>query len=483
MIPGMKKKQDMKVGVLKSMPLKPPAYGSISKSNSEHPFFNAAGQKIRPAKFEEVWLNGFLIHENEALTGPTRAAPFEDEQALGPLMIQGEHGPVAFKNIQYKVYGEERVGYEDLTIQQYESVGATVPNPDTLSVEYEINSNALSAQVPTERDAVKLLVYTGSLTIPKAGAYLFKVRFMGGGGFLEINKQQVLFKDEVNWPETSVFGQIALESGSVPFRFVYNQAYDDVSGFSIMVEGPAIPWHLLSAPESLEMDWDDEEKPEESIIIQTEDQVVLQRSFFLHKQEKRTHVISVATPNGIHFAYDLLFGSLLSAWEGGFLDVSEMWYDRGEPQLGKPMGAPISIHGDPDFAVLADESMAWPDTIPSETTYKSLGYELQADGLPVFLQEVNNSIIKNRFEVSDDPRLITRHINTDSPNLLWHKLGGGSTVTQLPDGTYALDDKNYFVKIEGLGGAETIIRQIEGAEELLLKIPPGAQHISYNIIW
>lgn len=71
------------------------------------PKFDEEGQKIAPAKFEEVWLNGILLHENEIVTGPTRAAAFEDEQPLGPLMIQGDHGPVAFKNIRYKTYGAE----------------------------------------------------------------------------------------------------------------------------------------------------------------------------------------------------------------------------------------------------------------------------------------------------------------------------------------------------------------------------------------
>ena len=33
-----------------------------------------------------------------------RAAAFETETTMAPIMIQGDHGPVAFKNIKYKLY-------------------------------------------------------------------------------------------------------------------------------------------------------------------------------------------------------------------------------------------------------------------------------------------------------------------------------------------------------------------------------------------
>lgn len=64
------------------------------------PRFDAEGNKIENAKFVSVKHNGILIHENEELTGPTRAAAFNDEQPTGPLMLQGDHGPVAFRNLR-----------------------------------------------------------------------------------------------------------------------------------------------------------------------------------------------------------------------------------------------------------------------------------------------------------------------------------------------------------------------------------------------
>jgi hypothetical protein len=66
------------------------------------PRFDASGKKIGNAKFVKVSHNGVVIHENVEVTGPTRAAMFEDEKLAGPLMLQGDHGPVAFRNIRIK---------------------------------------------------------------------------------------------------------------------------------------------------------------------------------------------------------------------------------------------------------------------------------------------------------------------------------------------------------------------------------------------
>lgn len=64
------------------------------------PRFDATGRKVENARFKRVTLNGVQIHENVEVTGPTRAARFDDERPYGPLMIQGDHGPVAFRKLK-----------------------------------------------------------------------------------------------------------------------------------------------------------------------------------------------------------------------------------------------------------------------------------------------------------------------------------------------------------------------------------------------
>ena len=63
------------------------------------PRFDASGRKRANARFEKVVLNGVVIHVNAEVSGPTRAAAYQDEKPLGPLMLQGDHGPVAYRNI------------------------------------------------------------------------------------------------------------------------------------------------------------------------------------------------------------------------------------------------------------------------------------------------------------------------------------------------------------------------------------------------
>ena len=63
------------------------------------PRFNENGEKVEDARFLKIVHNGVIVHNNVSVSGPTRSASFEDEQVLGPLMLQGDHGPVAYRNI------------------------------------------------------------------------------------------------------------------------------------------------------------------------------------------------------------------------------------------------------------------------------------------------------------------------------------------------------------------------------------------------
>jgi hypothetical protein len=64
------------------------------------PRFDASGKKTVNAKFIKVVLNGVTIHENVEALGPTGGGIRGNEAAKGPLMFQGDHGPVAFRNIR-----------------------------------------------------------------------------------------------------------------------------------------------------------------------------------------------------------------------------------------------------------------------------------------------------------------------------------------------------------------------------------------------
>ena len=78
---------------------KPPGEWQSFDVTFKAPRFDSNGKKISNATFVKVLHNGELIHENVECSGPTRASKCNDEAPLGPLLIQGDHGPVAFRSL------------------------------------------------------------------------------------------------------------------------------------------------------------------------------------------------------------------------------------------------------------------------------------------------------------------------------------------------------------------------------------------------
>ncbi len=66
------------------------------------PRFGADGKKIANARFLKVIFNGQVIHENVEIATPTGHAWHDKESATGPLLLQGDHGPVAFRNVRVR---------------------------------------------------------------------------------------------------------------------------------------------------------------------------------------------------------------------------------------------------------------------------------------------------------------------------------------------------------------------------------------------
>ena len=67
------------------------------------PRFDCDGKKTRNAKFDRVVLNGILIHRNIELDSPTgnTSTPLA-EVPEAPILLQLDHGPVAFRNVRVR---------------------------------------------------------------------------------------------------------------------------------------------------------------------------------------------------------------------------------------------------------------------------------------------------------------------------------------------------------------------------------------------
>lgn len=444
------------------------------------PRFDSSGNKIENAKFEQVWLNGVLIQENVELSGPTRAAAFQDEKSIGPLMIQGDHGPVALKNLRYKLYDNKKVKLNDMEMTEYENASVELPALDSLVPLRKIKTDSISANMASGVRSQRILKYDGKMDIPDSGDYLFDLKVNGAGGLLILDKDTIVNLNGDYNLDSLGLGKVTLQKGTVPFTLIYNKHRPWTKGFSLAVEGPGIQKHSLQALNSLDFS---RGKPSEDLMINAIEEPIAQRSFLMHDGAKRTHCISVGTPEKIHYAYDLELGSLLKVWNDNFLDAKQMWRARGEKQLGTPAGFTVSFHGTPEFVKLENENSEWPEGVDENSNRKQLGYEFDANRIPIFSSQIGGSKILDKMIPSKTLRILHRTIEVNGSEEIWHKVAAGESIEKLPDGTYIVNDESYFIEFSDSGNLKPVVREADGTDELLVKIPPGEQLLEYSIIW
>ena len=66
------------------------------------PKFDAQGRKTANARFDSIVYNGQLIQENVEVDGGTRSHMAIPEAARNPLMLQGDHGQITFRHVNWK---------------------------------------------------------------------------------------------------------------------------------------------------------------------------------------------------------------------------------------------------------------------------------------------------------------------------------------------------------------------------------------------
>lgn len=443
------------------------------------PKFDESGNKTKNAWFEEVWLNGVLIQNNVEVTGPTQAAMFNDEKPTGPFVIQGDHGAVAFKNIKYKLYGDNKVAFSNLVNKEYEGEYQDLINMDSLKLVSESKVEKLDLSELKQSNSRKIVSYSGTMEIPTSGDYLFEMGLNGGGIFIVNNDTLINLNEDLGYAYERRFAEIVLEQGSVPFNIVYNKKFPWRGEFNLQVEGPEIQKQTVLQEE---MNTARNRPQPEKILIEPKEDIIAQRTFLMHKGTKKVYSISVGSPIGIHYAFDLSRASLLMAWNGSFLDATPMWDSRGESQLVEPNPFHISSHGDFEFAFLENENSQWPG-LDDDVNFKQLGYEFDEEGYPVFLSEIAGATITNKFIPSASERKIDRKITVAGNEAIWYKIADGEHIEALPNKAYRVDGEGYYINFSSNSQLTPIIREVNGNEELIVKVPSGKQSINYSIIW
>ncbi len=430
------------------------------------PDFDKNGKKIADARFLKVYLNGVIVQNDVAVSGPTRSSAFKDEQPTGPLMIQGNHGQIAIRNISYKLYGRKTVTFKNLVYTEYNTPGDSMKKLDLLKPLSHQKVDSISRYLATQKD-LYLMKYQGQLEFPKAGVYLFTMQ-AGGGGLLVINNETVIQYDGAHSFDERALGQYKTHGGSVPFTLIYNKPQWR-EGFALYVEGEGIEKHPLHAKGSVF--YEPEVAP---ILINPEPKkAVIQRSFMNSSNGKSTHCLSVGTPQGVHFTVDLETGNLFQIWDGGFLDATPMWHRRGNQQVARPLGPTIRFAEEPDF-------------VPNHKTGthpKFLEYTLDAKGLPEFIYTTGGMKLSEKLVPSAGERGITRKIRIDGQGDFSYILAKGSVIEKLSDSTFLVNDKEYYL-ILNTAALPLEIKNSGGAQSIVLSGKSSSHYeFEYTLLW
>ena len=452
------------------------------------PRFDNNGKKTENARFVKVVHNGVVIHENVEVTGPTRASIFSDEKSIGPIVIQGDHGPVAIRNIKYKAYTLDKVTLSDLTLNAYEGKFSSLAELNAGKPAAEMKIDLLQHQGTETMDNYGGKI-NGTINIPKTGRYYINLNLKwipddthpehpNGGGELKIGNKTIIAID--GRKNGKGFAEIDLNAGQYPMQLNYYKLfghwYQRANDIVFGIEGPGIAHSNLNAVLLFA-------EAVGAITVPWRSEPVMVRSFVNHGGKKKTHVISVSEAPGISYSYDLERGNLLQCWRGDFVETTLMWHERGEPQLAEPLGSVLVFPGRPVVALLKDKNVAWPD---SSAYYNYQGYDVNSTGHPIIKYSIGNLNVRESLVVEDAGQKLSHTVSVSSTesNEVWSKLAEASTIIRLPNGLYAVNEKEYYIQIPNK--SEPLIRKgSDNRMELLvpIKLKDNTGSFKYSIIW
>ncbi len=439
------------------------------------PRFDATGKKTANAKVIKATLNGVVLHENVELTGPTGGPISEIEAATGPFMIQGDHGPVAFRNIKVTNFDGKPAELSNPTFSVFygkfkEAKDFINNKPDTTG-----SFEKLTWEVSKEQNDFAQIV-KGTLKIPQAGKYKITTQ-MAGMNAVKVGGNVVLPE---NFSHTSNIrvATVDLPAGDVPIEMMVYKTdgwMKPILGLTIQGSNlRPISFHSFSSMMA--------GTPHDPILLNANEPTVF-RSFMdfnldeWGRVEKRiVHAVNVGTPEKIHFTYDMDNGAVAQIWKGDFLNTSPMWDDRGDGS-SRPRGAILSLNDFPPFTKSAKDRLIY--TPQYETKFRSLGYDLDNNGMPTFRYKMYEADISDEVRISDDGKGISRMVTVqNAPEGLLYRVASGKTLTALSDGLYLVDDKKYYIKLTS--DAKPMIEKVGENSFLLL---PVKDKVQYSILW
>jgi hypothetical protein len=423
------------------------------------PRFDKSGKKIENARVLSIHLNGLLIHENVELTGPTRGGMGNNEVAKGPLRFQGDHGPVAFRNIVINPFETPAPVLSEL---KYRVLDGRVLTKDALGEAKQVQEGASSRIDYTVSSLTNdyVIRYTGKIRIPVKGNYRFSGAFWGGYGNLIIDGKEIF--PFSSWHQSS--REVELPAGDLTFDYLYSKVNEgDRPGFGLMVSGPGIRQTVLHEVGSVNA-----ARVSNPILLEPARETALHRSFIDFEGKRLPYGLSVGTVGGTNYSVNLANGALLRVWKGDFLNVTPMWLDRGNG-TSVPLGSAVNLKDSPQVVRVNNQPVQ---------AYLLKGYKVDEDNYPTLLYTVNQVGFEDRIDVATSGKFIERTLSADVAGTKFSfEVASGAEIVRQPSGLYQIDGA-YFVRMaEGSEGKVTLQ---DGLQVLSVE---AEGKVSYQLIW
>lgn len=412
------------------------------------------------ARLNSIVLNGVIVQQGEYVP---LAKPVTQVQ---PLALEITKGTVAFRNLGYQALANRKpLSVNNLS---YKLLNDPWDTKNPVKVEREGKTATITQELGNGMKEFHL-IFEGEMQTDEAGEYTFTIAQSGPVAQLTVDGKEVLAVGESTSQQTHT-GRVMLDKGKHKFTLRYSRFPWRAPALGLSVSTAGVRPYDLTTLSSLPVP-----DPKPYISVTPEGKPEMIRSFIKYQDEKRkrTHSLSVGSPTGWHYTMDLNRAALLQTWRGQFADVTEMWYERGEPQLLETAGLTVPVSGQSSYAVLASNAAAWPDS--SDLNY--LGYRLDAGGTPTLRYAFGPTTLTDQLAASSDGITRTLGITGAAVPNLYALLGTGQTITLVEKGLYKIDDR-YYVRVDGK--AKVMQRTSAGRQELLL---PLSGTTSYRMFW
>lgn len=411
------------------------------------------------ARLNSLILNNVIVLESVYLP---LSKSISEGQAIG---FEVTKGTIAFRNVGYQLLNDRKpLSLSNLNYKLYSDKWDA---PSYSKLEKESKTATLTQEVTNGMREFHL-IYEGDMVADEAGDYTFTSIYSGNVFTFDVDGKSVINTGESTSQETHA-GVVALTKGTHKFKIHYSRFPWRQPALGLRVQKAGIRTYDLHVLSSLP-----EPEPKPYIGVTPELRPEMVRSFILLPGEKykRTHCLSVGSPSGWSYTMDLNRGAILQAWRGQFANVTEMWYERGEPQLLEPAGLTVPVSGKSNLAVLNDEKTAWPDS--ANVNY--LGYTLDNQGYPAIRYALGSTNVSDQITTTADGLNVTYNLSGSAANL-FALLGSGKQIRMIEKGLYQIDNR-YYVQIDKK--AKAILRTSGENQELLLPVANGT---GYTMFW